>query len=412
MRSLFVTPMLPIQTAADTGGKHRRAGAFMRALGAISTHIDLVYIVPDQMMGLVTDQVHLNATQSEFWQVPVHVTLLPRRRRKMTAWNYYGAGILSAKQQYALYPYSAASTAEQVGSLLDSRPDLVVADRLDAMLPILASKREVRRLVFDVDDVYHRVKLRSAMAAPFAVGKRALALQAPSLVLAERHAVARSDMAFVCSESDAIHLRRLGFPSQIRAVPNAIAIPREPSPLVSEPTVLYLGSFYHPPNVLAAERLIGRIWPRVQAQIPAARLLIVGSESERLPSRVAKPAGVTYLGFVDDLDGVYAQSRLVCTPITTGSGTRLKLLEAAAYGRPMVSTRIGAEGLDFRDGHEIMLREDDAALANACIDLLKDDAMCARYGAASRAMVLDRYDIGRIEQSIISQFQEVCSRPS
>ena len=408
MRSLFVTPMPPFQTAADIGGKHRRAGAFIRALGQVSKHIDLVQIVPDQMMGLAADQARLNATQSEFWQVPVHVTLLPRRRRRETAWNYYGAGILSASQQYALYPFSAASTAEQVGGLLDSKPDLVVADRLDAMLPILASKRDVRRLVLDVDDVYHRVKLRSAMAAPFAVGKRALALQIPSLVLAERRAIARSDMAFVCSDADAVHLRRLGFPPQIRAVPNAMAIPQEPPP-VSEPTVLYLGSFYHPPNVLAAERLIGRIWPRVRARIPAARLLIAGADSERLPSRAAKPAGVTYLGFVDDLDSVYARSRLVCTPITTGSGTRLKLLEAAAYGRPMVSTRIGAEGLDFRDGHEIMLREADAALADACVDLLEDDAMCARYGAAGRAMVLDRYDVRRIEQSIVSQFQEVCS---
>ena len=408
MRSLVVTPMLPVQSNADIGGKHLRAGIFMRALGQLSQEIQLVYMVPERMMRLAADPAALDRSQSAFWRVPVRVTLVPRRARVQTAWNYYGTGILSAAEQPALHPYGGATLVEAVGRQLDTHPDLVFADRLDAALPILASRRRPRRLFMDVDDIYHRVRLRSALAPPFRATTRALLLQVPALLLAEHRAIGRSTLAFVCSSTDAAHLRRLGFPRQVRAVPNPAHIPAEPPGSVAAPTVLYLGSYYHPPNILAAERLVRRIWPRVREAVPEARLLIAGAESERLPSRVSGAPGVEFLGFVDDITALYAKTRLVCTPITTGSGTRLKLLEAAAYARPMVSTRIGAEGLEFRDGHEIMLREDDRSLAEACVALLRDDALCRCFGEAAYAMARDRYEAGRIEQQVVDHIAESC----
>ena len=408
MRSLVITPMPPVLAAREVGGKHRRAGAFLRALGRISERIELLCIVPEALTALAADPAALDAAQSEFWQVPVHVTLVARRARPLTAWTYYGAGMFAASQQKDLYPYGGPAIAEQVGRRLDTQPDLVFADRLDAMLPVLASGRRPRRLFLDVDDLYHRVHLRAALAPPFELARRALLPQLPALLLAERRAIAAATLAFVCSRTDAARLRRLGFPAQVESVPNAVAIPAEAPAMAAAPTVLYLGSFSHPPNILAAERLINHVWPRILARLPQARLLVAGADSERLPSRRSRAAGVAFMGFVEDLAGLYARARVVCAPITTGSGTRLKLLEAAAHGRAMVSTRVGAEGLDFRDGREIMLREDDASLAAACIALLEDDALCARYGLAARAMVLERYDVGRIEQAIAERIRRAC----
>jgi glycosyltransferase involved in cell wall biosynthesis len=408
MRSLVVTPMLPVQSAADLGGKHRRAGVFLRALGRLSSDIHLVYMVPERMLALASDPARLNASQSDAWQVPVRVTLIPRRARPLTRWNYYGAGIFSASEQTALYPYGGTTLVRQIGQCLDSDPDLVFADRLDAAIPILASGRRPKRLFIDVDDIYHRVHLRSALRPPFRAGNGILSLQTPALVLAEYRAIRHATLAFVCSSADATHLQRLGFPKQIRIVPNAIDIPPVPPGVPEAPTLLYLGSYHHPPNIVAAERLIGRIWPLIRAQVPDARLLIAGTDSERLPSRTAGIPGVEFPGFVEDLTHLYAESRVICAPITTGSGTRLKLLEGAAYARPMVSTRIGAEGLDFREGREIMLREDDASLAKACIALLDDDALCRRLGLAARAMVQDRYEVRHIEQQVAEQIEAAC----
>ncbi len=110
------------------------------------------------------------------------------------------------------------------------------------------------------------------------------------------------------------------------------------------------------PHIEAAERLVTRIFPLVKRKLPEARLLIAGKASDSLPSRRTTPENVEYLGYVPDLDGLYANTRIVCCPMLNGGGTRIKLIEAAAYARPMVSTRIGAEGLDFENGREILLR--------------------------------------------------------
>jgi Glycosyltransferase len=147
---------------------------------------------------------------------------------------------------------------------------------------------------------------------------------------------------------------------------------------------MFIGYYGYPPNADAAERLATRILPRIRAAMPEARALIVGKASNFLPSFGRGLPGVEYLGYVDDLAGLYARSRVVCCPLTNGGGTRVKLIEAASYARPMVSTRIGAEGLEFRDGAEIVLADDDEAIAAACLALLRDDARCAALGAAAR----------------------------
>jgi glycosyltransferase involved in cell wall biosynthesis len=78
----------------------------------------------------------------------------------------------------------------------------------------------------------------------------------------------------------------------------------------------------------------------------------------------------------------------------------MKLLEAAAYGKPMVATRLGAERLDFVDGTEILLRDDEAGFADACLRLLADAALCARLGAAARRKVAQSYELSAVQQRI------------
>ena len=401
MHTLFVTPMLPVKTDREAGGKHRRAGAFLRALHSLGSSIDMLQFVPEATLPLGDDPMALDRRQSAFWQVPVHVSLTPRRRRHETAWNHYIAGIFDAAQQPKLFPYGGPALAARVAAALDERAaDIVLLDRLDAGLPLLASRRRPPAVLFDMDDVYHKVQWRSAFARPGRLGAPLSALQIPALLFAERRTANLCARTFVCSETDRLHLRRLGFPSSVLFVPNAVRVPPNPPGLVPDRTILYLGSFHHLPNVLAAERLTTRIFPLVRARVPDARLLIAGPDSERLPSHGCQVPGVEHLGFVDDLPALYGRSRLVCCPITTGSGTRLKLVEAAAHARPMVSTVVGAEGLAFRNGHEILLRDDDDALAEACVGLLNDDQACLRLGAAGLAMMREVYDVVAVERQI------------
>jgi glycosyltransferase involved in cell wall biosynthesis len=121
------------------------------------------------------------------------------------------------------------------------------------------------------------------------------------------------------------------------------------------------------------------------ARVPGARLVIAGSNPEQLRScRRSNDPSVTLRGFVDDLAALHALTRVVCCPIFYGSGTRIKIIEAAAHGRAIVSTPPGAEGLEFENGTEIVLRDGVASLAEECIRLLQDPVAAERLGAAAR----------------------------
>jgi len=94
---------------------------------------------------------------------------------------------------------------------------------------------------------------------------------------------------------------------------------------------------------------------------------------------------------VENLDMLYRRSRAVCCPLNAGSGTRIKILEAAAYGKPVVSTSIGAEGLDLRNGVELLIRNEPRAFAQACVLLLCESGENLRLGTAARAFVSEHY---------------------
>ncbi len=93
-------------------------------------------------------------------------------------------------------------------------------------------------------------------------------------------------------------------------------------------------------------------------------------------------------------------TKIVCAPIITGAGTRVKIIEAAAYGKPIVSTSLGAEGLDMHDGQELLLRNDAESFAEACLELLHDTSVCERLGNAARVKTIQLYDKHNIIKSI------------
>ena len=230
-----------------------------------------------------------------------------------------------------------------------------------------------------------RCGLRYALSPPIWPGKLAhVARHVPALLAAERRGIALSRQTFVCSAGDQEALRRWSPGGKITVVPNALPVPAVATKPAGAPNLLFLGACEYPPNIEAAERLVKAIFPIIRKAVPEARLVIAGGGSERLPSRNQLPANVDYLGYVPDLDALYANARIVCCPLANGGGTRIKLIEAAAYGRPMVSSRVGAEGLDFAEGSEILLRDSDADFAQACIGLLQDEQACARLGAGGQ----------------------------
>jgi glycosyltransferase involved in cell wall biosynthesis len=163
--------------------------------------------------------------------------------------------------------------------------------------------------------------------------------------------------------------------------------------------------YNYSPNVVAAEYLIREVWPRLAQLRPGARLLIAGPNSRAVPSFESPPAGVEFLDFVADLNALYRRTRVLCCPVRSGSGTRVKILEAASYGIPIVSTPLGAEGIELVADTDMLLRNDAQSLAEACSELLADDARARRMGVSARERVLTLYSrdasVSRVRAALI-----------
>ncbi len=410
VRALVITSTPPLVPRRDVEGHYKRLKIFMGAVGAVADQVDVVHLVSQDDIMANQNGEALNVVQSSYWGFPVSATLVAQRTRPKTFYTYYVKGIFSASEQPPFFGASGEQQAAALADILDRDYDLVFVHYLAAMCALLRTRRRCRNVVFDLGDVEHRVRIRASLQPPVEPGKLLSLAHVPAILAAERMGVARSRLTFVCSETDRGKLRQLGISRGVTVVPNAIHIPSARPGVPREPILLYLGDYGYDPNREAAERLATRILPRVRQDVPGARLLLAGKRAERLSRAVAAEPGVERLGFVEDLDQLYARTRVVCCPLINGGGTRLKLIEGAAHGKPLVSTRVGAEGLDFADGSEVLLRDDDSGFAEACVRLIQDEALCQRLGDAAREKMRQDYEADRVQEQVTRLLQGVIGR--
>ncbi|MGH8276026.1 MAG: glycosyltransferase, partial [Steroidobacteraceae bacterium] len=228
-------------------------------------------------------------------------------------------------------------------------------------------------------------------------------LQTPRLLLAEIQAILLTRATFVCSEPDRRYLSRFTGSRRLQVVPNSIPFPASVSAEPSEPLVLFVGTMSYEPNALAADMLVKEVWPTVRARVPEARLVIAGTRPELATSYPPKDPSISFAGFVDNLGELYSRARVVCCPITYGAGTRVKIIEAAAHARAIVSTPLGAEGLTLADGSEIVLRESPDLLAQECVRLLQDEVAARQLGLAAREKARCTYD----REAVLAQLERL-----
>lgn len=403
MRILFVSKHFPEDLSTKVHGVFKRFQMFLDAIKDIA-EIDLLYYVPHGINTSPSSIIQLERSFSTYFKVPIRLFLCERSDNKnfISKLKSYAVGIFIFVRQPL---YSGTADTRQVQAFeacLRYNPDAVFVHRLGAMCPLLQTRRALPPVFFDLDDIEH-VAFRRGLRHLRKVNTRLLNyLLLPALYWGEYRSIRLSHRTFVCSDKDRKYLTNHWLLKDVVKVPNAVKIP-ESQPMTSEQTLLFLGSYSHKPNIDAAEFLIREIWPFVQRAMPTATLIIAGSPPDRISNYRLGTPGVVFTGFVEDLDGLYRKSRVVCAPILSGSGTRVKILEAAAYGKPIVSTRIGAEGLQMRDDYDIVIRDDPKSFAEACIRLLTNRESCDRLGSAARATVVKQYN----ETNIKGLIQEI-----
>jgi glycosyltransferase involved in cell wall biosynthesis len=209
----------------------------------------------------------------------------------------------------------------------------------------------------------------------------------------ERTLLPRYDVCVTVSERDRTALSNWVSPERIAVFPNGvdlIAHPLMPEAANSAPVLLFVGHMQYVPNADAARWLVRDILPRIRLSYPGARLMLVGG-CPPCDIESAEGSGVTITGHVPDLGPFYQQADVILVPIRAAGGTRLKILEAMARGRPVISTSSGAEGLDIVDGQHLVLAETSQEIADATIAMLRNPRRRREVVRAARALVESRY---------------------
>jgi glycosyltransferase involved in cell wall biosynthesis len=175
------------------------------------------------------------------------------------------------------------------------------------------------------------------------------------------------------------------------------------------PVVGLIGSMQWAPSRSAAERLITRIWPRVRSALPSARLLVAGWQADRHLGRYADTPGLELRPNVSHPREFFAEAGVLVYAPGRGSGMKIKVMEAMAYGVPVVTTTEGVEGLLVEPGRHAHVADDDDTLAEMTVSLLQDRALAARMAGEGRALIAERYNPQVVVDRVIDMYREVAA---
>lgn len=395
MRILFLTPQLPFP--ADKGTRIRNFGlvkqlARRHEVGVIS-------------FGDPDDRASIDAL-SAYARVLAVVQPPTRGRAERAA-----RAVLDPMPDLARRLGASALTAQVEAALATGEWDVLQVEALE-MAPHWLRTRPTIPVVLDEHNAEWILQARHA-AIDARSGRLPGAfyswLQARKLRRYEGKAVERADAVVAVSAEDEAAIRDVGRPRRLTIVPNGVDCealrPREGQP--AGDTLLFTGTMDYRPNVDAARWFAAEVWPLIRAARPSARFVVCGRDPAPSVRALADRPGVTVTGEVADTAPYFREAALYVAPLRIGGGVRLKILEAFAHGVPVVSTRLGAEGIDLVDRRDALLADEPRSFAEAVVTLLGERERRAELLRCGRQLVELRYDWGVLVPALEALYGEL-----
>ncbi len=222
-----------------------------------------------------------------------------------------------------------------------------------------------------------------------------------------RRHFAAADLLQAVTAEDAAQLGQM-LGRQVEVRPPAIVIPANPSPRLGTPLrMLFLGSYSHEPNARAARVLATEVLPLVRRQVPDAELWLAGPDCNRIETLAGK--GVRVVGFRDSLASLFAEVRLVLSPLYSGGGFRMKVLAALSHGVPVVTNALGARGV-AAPAPAKTVHETSEALADAATAMLLDERRCADAGALAHRWASENLSPHAVAQTQLKRIRDLLAR--
>jgi len=353
---------------------------------------------------LTFDSQETDSHFGELRQLCKRVITIPHRLESMSLSRNYLSRLkhLSSRLPFGVESVRSSQMKTEIDKLLgEDAFDIILSEQTDLVVN-LPSAMSIP-LIVDFHNAEYLI-LERYIRFERNLAKRLYArLECQKLKNWERYCCRRAAIGMACSEHDRRLLHSLNPELPILVVPNAIDVTAYSADSTEEPhTILFQGGMDWYPNRDAVEFFVHNIFHLVQRQIPGVKFVVAGrNPPEDFQNRITTAnRNVEFTGTVADMRSQIAKAAVCVVPLRIGSGTRLKILESAAMAKSVVSTTIGAEGLEFRDGQEILLRDHPVEFATAIVELLRAPSRRRALGSAARARVEQTYSFECLQSSI------------
>lgn len=341
------------------------------------------------------------------------VVSIPHAIAKYGSLRFAGAVMRSWLSTYPidLWKCRVPALREEVQRRLDAGTvDLCVADFLDATVNVPLDGPVP--VVLFAHNVEHIIWRRLSQTEPRWWRRRLLHLEWRKMRRAETRACGRVAVTIAVSNVDQALLTAAAPRARVCVVPTGVDTAYfAPNGASERPlTLVFTGSMDWYPNEDAILYFIDAILPRIRREVPEVTMSVVGRDPTPRLRVAGAAAGVAVAGTVDDIRPYIAEAAVYVVPLRVGGGTRLKIFEALAMGKAVVSTTIGAEGLPLIPGKHFLSADDPDDFAAAVVSLLKDPARRVTLGEAARKLVEERYDWGQVAREFEARCEEALSR--
>jgi sugar transferase (PEP-CTERM/EpsH1 system associated) len=400
LKVLFLSQIVPYP---PHGGVLQRSYHIVRELGrAADVHL-LTFVHPD----VLPTEAAITESRTALEQFCVNVEYFPIWAKTSSLHKFAGlAASACSTRPFSVIAHRSAAFQKRVDDALRSTTfDLVHADTL--ALSQFVQRNRSRAMVLTHHNIESMLMARRAEVEQGTFARQFLKRESAKLRACEAVESPRFDLNIMMSSIDEQVLAGQVPGVRTAVVPNGVNTEYfVPAPELETPALVYTGGMNMFANRDAVMYFLNEIWPLVREASPGVRFFAVGQDPPKeLTAFAANDPQVTVTGYVDDIRPFVRQAAVYVVPLRVGGGTRLKVLDAMAMGKAMVSTSIGCEGIDVTPGEHLLTADTPDAFARATLALLGDPARRRALGRAARALVERRYAWPVIRDQLLDAYR-------
>ncbi len=333
--------------------------------------------------------------------------------RKRSLWKHFSGlvrGLLTG-QPLACHTFIYPEMKQKIQQLLEREKIDIVQIEHSFLAPYIEAipKRYVCKKILSFQNLGSRqyksmAQMQLGLKRKVLSSLKSLLMQGWEAAYAERF-----DCNLVVSKQEMDILHQKNHRLKIEIIKNGVdtnlvrPLPKNPG----SKTLLFVGTMSYPPNADAMLYFCKRTLPLIREKVPDITLVIVGQHPPQEIRELAADDNIMVTGEVSDLKPYYEQAQVVIVPLRAGGGTRLKILEAMAFGRSVVSTKLGCEGLRLKNGEQILIADKPRDFAECICHLLADASERARIASNGHQLVVAEYDWQKVGQKLVSIYKKL-----